>query len=492
MENNTEALRNKVLPQAQGLFIGNRWVPPISDSSFPVLNPATGKVLAQAPAGSGPDIDRAVKVASEAFQSWRRVPAKERGKILMNLARRIEARIEDFALLDSLNSGNTISAMRQDVRTAVDALDYFAGLVMEIKGETLSSVPDRLNYTLRQPFGVVGKINPYNHPFRFAAEKLAAPLAAGNAVIIKPPEQCPLSTLELGREIEAVIPPGLVNIVSGDGQVGKALVSHQGVPRIGFIGSVETGRTILRTAAEHIKTVSLELGGKNPLIAFPDADPDKIVEAAINGMNFNRAGQSCSSTSRLFVHARLHDTVVERLVTRIDKLKVGFPEREDTEVGCLVSQEQVNRVLEYIASGLNEGAHLLIGGKPTKSQELRNGFFIEPTVFDRVKPTMRIAQEEIFGPVMCVLAWSDYEEMLESVNAVNYGLTAGIMTQNLNQALRTAERVEAGFVWVNSSGHFLGAPYGGVKQSGLLREECLDELLGYTQIKNVNINLGQQ
>ena len=489
MENAPEQPRKDCIPSVDGLFIGNKWVSPAGDGSFPVMNPAAGTVLAHAPAGTALDIQRAVIEAQAAFKNWRRVPAKERGRVLNALADRIEARLERYALLDCLNSGNTITAMRQDVKTAIETLRYFAGLAMEIKGETLGTTPERLNYTLRQPFGVVGKINPYNHPFRFAVEKLAAPLAAGNAVIIKPPEQCPLSTLELGQELASVVPSGLVNIVSGDGEVGRTLVSHPGVPRIAFIGSVETGRAVLRAAAANIKTVSLELGGKNPLIIFPDADPHKAIDAAINGMNFNRAGQSCSSTSRLFVHESLHERIAESLVTRVKKIKIGLPESDDTELGCLVSEEQLNKVTEYISSAIEEGAELLIGGKPPENPELRKGFFVEPTIFDQVKPNMRIAQEEIFGPVISILSWSDYEEMLENVNGVIYGLTAGILTNDLNKALITAERVEVGFVWINSSGHFLGAPYGGVKQSGLMREESLDELHSYTQVKNVNISL---
>jgi betaine-aldehyde dehydrogenase len=374
------------------------------------------------------------------------------------------------------------------VKATVVALKFFAGLAREMKGETLDTGANRLNYTLRQPFGVVAKINPFNHPFRFAAEKAAAPLVAGNSIIIKPPEQAPLSSLRFAELCEGLFPPGVVNVISGDAVAGAALVQHPDVRRIAFIGSVETGRIIAREAAREIKTVSLELGGKNPIIIFPDADVDRAVAAVLKGMNLNRQGQSCSSTSRVFVHEKLHDQVVKRLVEAAEAVKVGMPWEEGTEMGPVVSQEQFDRVIGYIDAGRLEGAALLTGGGRPKGREFERGYFIAPTVFDGVRSDMRIAREEIFGPLMSVLTWSDYERMLEEVNAVIYGLTAAIVTNDLKLAHQTAERVEAGYVWVNSAGHFLGAPYGGWKQSGIGREECLDELLSYTQVKNINVS----
>jgi betaine-aldehyde dehydrogenase len=377
--------------------------------------------------------------------------------------------------------------MRGDMTWTADSLNYFAGLITEIKGETSSQGPRHLNLTRRQPYGVVAKINPFNHPFRFCAEKAAAPLAAGNCVVIKGSEQAPLSSLRLGELCEGIFPPGVVNIITGDGAVGSALVRHPDIQRIGFVGSVPTGRAIARDAADGLKKVTFELGGKNPIIIFPDADPKKAAAAAIKGMNMNRQGQSCSSTSRVFVHASLHGPVVEELVRQAETLPVGMPWIDKNEVGPIVSQRQFDRVMGYIRSGVEEGAKLATGGGQPKEAALRRGWFVAPTVFDSVTPDMRIGREEIFGPVMSVMPWNEEQEMLQRANALEYGLTAAIVTNDLSKAMETAERVEVGYVWINSSGRYLGAPYGGWKQSGIGQEECFDELLSYTQIKNINM-----
>jgi betaine-aldehyde dehydrogenase len=472
----------------KGLYIGGAWVRGAAGKSLVSVNPANGERLAEVPWAGGEEVKLAVEAAKRGFAEWRRLPPWDRASQVEKLAGRIEEHQDELALMDSYDSGNTVSGMRSDVKATVVALKFFAGLAREMKGETLDTGANRLNYTLRQPFGVVAKINPFNHPFRFAAEKAAAPLVAGNSIIIKPPEQAPLSSLRFAELCEGLFPPGVVNVISGDAVAGAALVQHPDVRRIAFIGSVETGRIIAREAAREIKTVSLELGGKNPIIIFPDADVDRAVAAVLKGMNLNRQGQSCSSTSRVFVHEKLHDQVVKRLVEAAEAVKVGMPWEEGTEMGPVVSQEQFDRVIGYIDAGRLEGAALLTGGGRPKGREFERGYFIAPTVFDGVRSDMRIAREEIFGPLMSVLTWSDYERMLEEVNAVIYGLTAAIVTNDLKLAHQTAERVEAGYVWVNSAGHFLGAPYGGWKQSGIGREECLDELLSYTQVKNINVS----
>jgi betaine-aldehyde dehydrogenase len=376
--------------------------------------------------------------------------------------------------------------MRGDMTWTADWLRYCASLVTEIKGETFSQGDRHLNFTRRQAFGVVAKINPFNHPFRFCAEKAAAPLVAGNTVVIKGSEQAPLSSLRLAELCAGIFPDGVVNIIAGDGSVGAALVRHPDVRRIGFVGSVPTGRAIAQIAAADLKRVSLELGGKNPIVILPDADPKKAAAAAIKGMNMNRQGQSCSSTSRVFVHASLHKQVIAELVALAEALPVGAPWLKENEVGPIVPQRQFDRVLGFIDSAKTEGAKLLTGGKPS-DPSLTGGFFIAPTVFDSVAPAMRIAREEIFGPVMSVMAWNDYEDMLEKVNGVEYGLTAAIVTNDLAKAMETADRVEASYVWINSSGRYIGAPYGGWKQSGIGEEECFEEILSYTQIKNINM-----
>jgi len=471
----------------KGLYIGGRWVAPQSGRSFATINPSTGETLAEIPDSSEADVDRACRAAKSACGEWSRVSIRERARCLELLAERILEHKESLALIDAVDSGNTIAGMRSDVVWTAESLRYFAGLITEIKGETFSQGPRHLNFTRRQPYGVVAKINPFNHPFRFCAEKAAAPLAAGNCVVIKGSEQAPISGLKLGELCDGIFPPGVVNIVTGDGRVGSALVRHPDVRRIGFVGSIPTGRAIAREAADGLKRLSLELGGKNPIIIFPDADPKKAAAAAVQGMNMNRQGQSCSSTSRVFVHRSLHDEVVAELVRLSEALSVGLPWLEHNQVGPIVSQRQFDRVMGYIESARGEGARLVTGGGKPNDASLERGFFIAPTVFDQVTPAMRLAREEIFGPVMSVLDWTEVDAMLEQANALEYGLTAAIVTNDLSRAMETAERVEAGYVWINSSGRYLGAPYGGAKQSGVGQEECFDELLSYTQIKNVNL-----
>lgn len=472
----------------KGLYIGGEWLPGAAGKSFVSINPSTGERLAEVPWAGEEEVNQAVEAAKRGFAEWRRVKPAERARCLEELADRILANAEDLALLDAYDSGNTVSGMRGDMKWSADTLKYFAGLVREIKGETFTDGPSHLNFTVRQPYGVVAKIGAFNHPFRFCAEKVAAPLAAGNAVIVKQPEQAPISGLRFGELCDGLFPPGVVNVLTGDAVAGSALVRHPDVGRIAFIGSVETGRIIAREAAEGIKTVTLELGGKNPIIIFPDAEVDKAVNLAIKGMNFSRQGQSCSSTSRVFVHESLHDEVVERLVEDVEKLSIGLPWEEETEVGPVVSREQFDRVMGFIESGKADGGKLLTGGGRPDGEKFERGFFISPTIFDEVTSNMRIAREEIFGPVMSVLTWKDYERMIDEANGVIYGLTAAIVTNDLNLAMQTAERIQAGYVWINSSRRYLGAPYGGWKQSGLGREESLDELLSYTQFKNINLS----
>jgi betaine-aldehyde dehydrogenase len=471
----------------KGLYIGGEWLAGACGKTFDSINPSTGEKLGEVPYATEADVDRAVQAARKAFVQWGRVPVKERARCLEALAERIIDHREELATMDAYDSGNPIAGMRGDMDWTAETLRFFAGLISEIKGETSSQGARHLNMTRRQPYGVVAKINAFNHPFRFCAEKAAAPLAAGNCVVIKASEQAPLSSLRLGELCEGIFPPGVVNVVTGDVVAGAALVRHADVSRIGFVGSVPTGRAIARDAADGLKQVTLELGGKNPIIIFADADAKKAASAAIKGMNMNRQGQSCSSTSRVFVHASLHDAVCEELVRQAEALPIGLPWIEGNEVGPIISKKQYDRIMGFIESGKSEGAKLLTGGEPATDAALKNGFFIRPTVFDKVAPTMRIAREEIFGPVMSVLTWSDYEDMLAKANGVEYGLTAAIVTNDLAKAMETADRIEAGYVWINATGRYLGAPYGGWKQSGLGQEECLDELLSYTRIKNINM-----
>jgi betaine-aldehyde dehydrogenase len=471
----------------RGLYIGGEWVSPAEGKAFATINPSNMDKLGDVPAATEADVDRAVAAAKEGFREWSRVPIKERARCLVKLAERIEASADELAMMDAVDSGNAIVGMRGDMTWTADTLRYFAALITEIKGETSSQGPRHMNLTRRQPYGVVAKINPFNHPFRFCAEKAAAPLAAGNCVVIKGSEQAPLSSLLLGELCEGIFPRGVVNIITGDGATGSALVRHPDVHRVGFVGSVPTGRAIAREAAATLKRVSFELGGKNPIIIFPDADPKRAAAAAIKGMNMNRQGQSCSSTSRVFVHRSLHGAVTEELVKQAEALPIGVPWVKENDVGPIVSERQFDRIMGFIDSAKSEGAKLLTGGGRPDDPVLRRGLFIAPTVFDQVTPAMRIGREEIFGPVMSVLTWDDYEDMIAKANGLEYGLTASIVTNDLAKAMETADRIEAGYVWINSNGRYLGAPYGGWKQSGIGEEECFSELLSYTQVKNINM-----
>jgi betaine-aldehyde dehydrogenase len=323
----------------------------------------------------------------------------------------------------------------------------------------------------------------------FCAGKSAAPLAAGNTVVIKPPEQSPLSSLRLAELIDGVLPPGVWNLVPGGREVGQTLASHKDVAKIALIGSVPTGRAVMRAASDTLKPVVLELGGKNALIAYPDADPDAVAGGAVGGMNFTWCGQSCGSTSRAFIHEKIYDAVLERLKARIKHFRPGIPTEAATTMGAIVTKTQFDRIMSFIDSAKQEGAKLVCGGGRPSDPRLAKGYYIEPTVFE-VTAKNRIAREEIFGPVMSIFKWSDEAEMLDEVNAVEYGLTCSIWTNDLTKAHRTAAEVQAGFVWINEvSKHFLGAPFGGYKQSGIGREECLDELLCFTQEKNIHVNL---
>ena len=471
----------------KGLYIGGEWKRARSGETIVTKNPANADVLGEVPIANEDDVDDAVQAAKGAFPEWAALPITERAKFLNSLANAVDENSDQLALMDSVDSGNAISAMRGDMKWTSDALRYFAGLMTEIKGETLSREQGHLNLTMRQPYGVVAKINPFNHPFRFCAEKAAAPLAAGNTVVIKGPEQAPLSSLKLGELCDGILPPGVVNIVTGDGKTGSAMVRHRDVSRVGFVGSVETGRIIAGEAAEGLKEVTLELGGKNPIIIFPDAAPVKAADAVISAMNMTRQGQSCSSTSRVLVHKSLHEVLVAELARKADAIQIGFPWLEGVEMGPIVSQQQYDRILGFIASGIEQKAKLVTGGGPPDDADLKEGFFIAPTVFDKVTSEMKIGSEEIFGPVMSIMSWSDEDEMIDIANGVMYGLAAAIFTNDFAAAMRTAERVEAGYVWINSIGRYLGAPYGGWKQSGLGKEECFEELLSYTRVKNVNM-----
>lgn len=480
-----------VMPEHRDLYYAGRWQVPRTGKYVDTINPALDEPIVHVAEASAEDVHAAICAAQDAFAIWRKVKPLERAALLKEAATVLRSNAEELAMLDALNTGNPVAEMVNDVRVAAAGIEYFAGLVTEIKGNTIPMGEDNVNYTVREPLGVVARIVAYNHPLMFAAMKCGAPLAAGNAVIVKPPEQAPLSALKMAELIGGIFPPGVLNVLPGGKDCGQALASHPLVRKVTLIGSVPTGKAIMRSGADTLKPVLLELGGKNALIAYPDADIEKVIAGAVRGMNFTWSGQSCGSTSRVFLHETIHDRVLEGIVQLVrEKHKPGIPTDWSTTMGPLVSRAQFDKVLHYIACGKEEGARLVTGGKPPADPKLAKGFFVEPTIFADVKPSMRIAQEEIFGPVLSILKWQDEDELFAQVNAVEYGLTASIWTRDLVTAHRAASRVQAGYIWINhSSQHFSGAPFGGVKQSGIGREESLEELLEFTQIKNVHVNL---
>ena len=479
----------RVLPVHRDLYYDGAWQRP-NGGYLQTIDPATGSSLGDAAEANARDVDAAVAAAKRAFQSWSATKPLERAAMLKQIARVLRENADDLAMLDAANCGNPVTEMSSDAKVAAFQLDYFAGLVTELKGTTIPMGDGVVNMTVREPYGVCARIVAYNHPLMFTAGKFAAPLAAGNTVIMKPPPQAPLSSYRMMELIDGILPPGVLNIITGGRESGEALTAHPDVPVVTLIGSVPTGRAIATAAAERLKHVTLELGGKNALIVYPDADVARAIDGAVQGMNFTWCGQSCGSTSRLFVHDDLYDAVLAGVVARASQFVPGIPTDPKTNMGAIVSQVQQQKILTYIEAGLAGGARLALGGDVPTDANLANGFFVNPTIFADVKADMRIAREEIFGPVLSVIRWSDEEEMFEDVNAVEYGLTAAIFTTNLATAHRAAARVEAGFVWINNSAsHFAGAPFGGYKQSGIGREESIDELFGFTQIKNINITL---
>ena len=478
-----------VLPKKRQIFYGGAWHESASGQYTESLNLATQESLGPVAEANAEDVDDAVRAAEQAARAYGKASPLERTQMLRGAAEIVRRHGEDLAFIDSADCGNPIKEMIKDTNVAANVLDYFAGLTGETKGHTIPMNNPSLNFTLREPYGVCARIYPSNHPFMFAAAKIAAPLAAGNTIVIKPPEQAPLSSLRLMELLEDVFPPGVLNCVTGGKDTGAARARHPLVAKVALTGSIRAGRAVMRGAADSLKGIVLELGGKNALMIYPDADLEKAVRGAVRGMNFLWCGQSCGSTSRLFIHESVHDEVLAAVVKGIESAHTpGIPTDVETTMGCLVSQAGYDNAMRYIEYGKQDGARLVLGGKRPDDPNLDGGFFIEPTVFADVRPHMRIAQEEIFGPVLSVLKWSGEDALFDAVNGVDYGLTCSIWTRDLNTALQAAERVAAGYVWINgSSAHFIGAPFGGYKHSGIGREECLEELLDYTQLKNVNI-----
>jgi betaine-aldehyde dehydrogenase len=489
LRDSTDAKGRSPLPTHRDLYIGGNWVKP-QGGYAETINPATGESLGNAPNANAADVDAAAQAAHKAFLEWRKVKPTDRAALMRKVSAVIRANAEEFALIDSLNCGNPISALRRDISNAAAAIDYFAGLVLQIHGNNIPLGQDVFNVTERVPIGVVGRIVAYNHPFSFFAAKFGAVLGAGCTMVAKAAYQAPLSAYRLMELIDGILPPGVVNVVSGGVECGQAMVAHPLIAKMSLVGSPATGRAIAKGAADRLKHVELELGGKNALVVYPDADVKKAIKFAISGMNFSWCGQSCGSMSRLMVHESVYDEVLKAVVEGISKIKPGNPLDEDCKMGALISKAQFDKVASYVEIAKKDGAKLMTGGKAPDDPKLKGGFFFEPTVFADVTQNMRIANEEVFGPILSVMKWSDEDKMFDDVNAVEYGLTGAVFTQNVSTAIKAARRIDSGYVWVNTAGgQALGTPYGGMKQSGYGRDKVLEEMLSNTHIKNIAIAL---
>jgi aldehyde dehydrogenase (NAD+) len=483
-----EEVQNFLRVGSRKMLIGGQWVDSASGKTFVTINPATAEPLATVAEGDAEDIDRAVQAARKAFDDgpWPHEKPAQRTKVLLAIADLIDRHRDELACLETLDNGKPIIDSRNaDIPRAADAFRYYAGWPTKIFGETNPSDPSFFNYTLREPVGVCGQIIPWNFPLLMAAWKLGPALACGNTAVLKPAEQTPLTALRLGELLlEAGLPEGVVNIVPGYGPTaGAALVGHPQVDKVAFTGSTEVGREILRASAGNLKRVSLELGGKSPNIVFVDADQQAATAGAFRGIFYNQ-GQVCCAGSRLFIEQEIYDEFVGTLSASAAAVKQGSGLDPQSRIGPLVSQEQIERVLGYVDAGKKEGAQVKTGGE--RNRELGKGYFVKPTVFTNVTNTMRIAQEEIFGPVVCAIPFKDEEDAVHQANQTIYGLSAGVWTRDVSKAHRIARALRAGTVWVNCYNQLDPiSSFGGYKQSGFGRELGLHSLDLYTQIKSV-------
>lgn len=475
-------------------FCDGRFERPAGGSTYALHSPATQELVANVAACSHDEVDRVVRTAARAQRDWARLGAAERAATVLRAAATLEAHKEELARLVALETGKALrTECRGEAMAAGLMFAHYAGLASELKGETLPPRPDMMAITRREPVGVVAAILPWNAPVALAAVKSAPALVAGNAVIIKAAEEAPLAVLRLVQLMNQVLPAGVLNVLCGDGvTTGDPLVKHPLVNKITFTGSVETGRVIARNAADKLVPVTLELGGKSPMIVMPDADLDKAVEGALIGMRFTRQGQSCSACSRIFVHARLLEAFVDKLKARVDTLKMGDPLDEETDIGTIVSQAQFDKVRQYIELGqAMPGVRAVFCSQLPASDRLAAGFYVRPVLFVGVDNASRIAREEIFGPVTCIIPFTEYEEALRQANDSDYGLVATIWTRDLHTALDAANRLDAGYVQINQSVVAgLGPPYGGFKNSGLGKELSLRAMLDhFTREKTILINM---
>lgn len=475
------------------LLIGGETVEASAGRRVEVIDPSTGEVVTEVPDSDAQDVRRAVAAASAAQPSWAALDYEERCVHVARFAELLAQRAEEIALIESVDTGNPLFSTRRDMTISLAHLREWPAFGSVLSGSSQRGPGRTLHYTSYHPYGVVGRITAFNHPALFAVNGALMPLLAGNTVVVKPSPLTPLGTLALADLFADAFPPGVVNLVTGDAAAGDALVTHPGIKRLGFIGSVEVGLKIQERAAQsgRVKTVSLELGGKNALVVFPDVNVAAAAEAAVQGMSLEISqGQSCQATSRVFVHEDIHDEFVSHVKARLSSSRIGLAYDPSVQVGPVVSARQLQRVERYVQIGVDEGATLTSGGH-TPSDAPAGGYYIEPALFTDVRSDMRIAREEIFGPVLAVLRWQNVEQMIKDVNDSDLGLTGSVWSSNLDLALETAHRIDAGYIWVNDANrHYPGAPFGGMKNSGVGREECPEELLSYVESKVTHVRFG--
>ena len=481
-------------PPSQRMLIGGEWRDAEDGETITVENPGRREPIGTVPRARAVDVARAVDAAAAAQPGWARVLPRDRGRLLMRIADALEARLEELARLIATETGNALRTQaRGEAKFAADSFRYFGGLASELRGTALPLGPDMLSYTRREPIGVVGAIVPWNAPAQLASLKIAPAVCAGNTIVLKAAEDAPLAVLLIASVCQDFLPPGVVNVITGFGaECGAALAVHPKVRKLSFTGSTAVGKSIMKAASDRLAPVSLELGGKSPSILFPDADEDWAVDGIIASMRFTRQSQSCTAGSRLFLHRSVFDGFLEKLVTKTEKLIIGDPLEESTDIGSIINNRQFTKVCGYVQDGLDrKDARLVMGGLPPTEGPLTRGYFARPTIFADTSNDWRLAREEIFGPVLVAIPWDDPADAVRMANDSHYGLAAYVWSRDVGEALRTAHAVEAGWVQVNQGGgQVLGQSYGGVKESGIGREMSLEGMLdSFTETKTVNVNL---
>lgn len=476
------------------MLIGGQWVEAADGRRIDVESPATKQVMASTPRAGASDVDRAVKAAAQAFPAWKRVTPADRGKLLLKVADALEARAEALGRLIAHETGNALRTQaRPEAKSCANVFRYFGGLGGELKGETLPLGDDILCYTRREPLGVVGAVVPWNAPAQLASIKIAPALCAGNTLVLKVAEDAPFAVLLIAEICNEHLPPGVLNVITGLGaECGAALAAHPGVDKLSFTGSTAVGKGIMAEAANRIVPVSLELGGKSPVILCEDADEDWVIEGIASAMRFSRQSQSCTAGSRLFVHRKVRDRVFDGLVKLVSSYRIGDPLDEATDMGSLINRKQFTRVCDYISEGLDtSGVTLVTGGLPPQEGPLSQGYYTVPTLFESGSNDWRLAREEIFGPVLVAIPWDDEAEVLRMANASHYGLAGYVFSKNTARAIRLGHQIDSGWIQINQGkGQILGQPYGGFKQSGLGKEFALHSMLeSFSRLKTMTVNL---